>query len=369
MKAVILRANQVLEYVELPIPVLAADECRVAVRAAGVCSSDVPRAFDSGAYFYPLIMGHELAGEVVACGKTASSRFRAGDRVVVFPLIPCGKCAACASRNYARCVSYDYYGSRRHGGFAEYLNVRDWNLLRLPDGLSFEDAALVEPVAVVVHALDKAGLLRQDSVHQRRDIAILGAGFLGLNAVQILRMLCPQVSVTLIDRNDYKLQVGARAGAAVEHLADEQAWGAYLEANRGRFPVILEASGVPHTFRMSLELAEPGGTVVWMGNISDSLELPQKLVSSVLRKELHILGTWNSTYQGDGPSDWLTTLGLMRRGLRPSALVSHQIGLEGVAETMGKLYAHKRRRERHDILKVLVKPDIGASGEPVKADE
>jgi len=118
-------------------------------------------------------------------------------------VVPCGRCDACHNKHYARCRSYDYYGSRRHGGFAQYLNVKIWNLLPLPRNLDFDNAALVEPVAVVLHALDRAGVLTTPNASTNGEIVIVGAGFLSLVAAQMLHLLHPAVVVTLIDRNAY----------------------------------------------------------------------------------------------------------------------------------------------------------------------
>jgi len=357
MKAVILEANRSLKVADFSIPEPESDECLVRIASAGVCSSDVPRAFEGGAHVYPLVMGHEMAGEVIACGAHAAEEFSPGDRVVVFPLLPCGRCDACQNKHYARCRSYDYYGSRRHGGFAQYLNAKIWNLLPLPRNLDFDNAALVEPVAVVLHALDRAGVLTAPNASPNGEIVIVGAGFLGLVAAQMLHLLRPAVVVTLIDRNAYKLKIGAAAVAKTRLIMSDDDWSGYLAGNRARFRVVVEATGVPDAFRRSVDLACPGGTVMWMGNISGNLELPQALVSSILRKELSILGTWNSTYDGRKPSDWTRTLDLMARGFRPAALVTDFVNLHSLPMVLERLYAHKRRIERHEIIKAIVHPN------------
>jgi len=356
MKTVILEENCRMRVGDLPLPELEPDEVRIKVVSAGICSSDVPRAFEGGAHVYPLVMGHEMAGEVVICGAAATAEFALGDRVVVFPLLPCGRCGECQNKHYARCRSYDYYGSRRNGGFAQYLNVKSWNLLPLPNNLSFDDAALVEPVAVVVHALDRAGVLSSPG-SSNSEIVIVGAGFLGLVAVQISHLLRPTTPVTLIDRNAYKLEIGAAAGAKTHLLASDADWQDFLNDSRSRFQVAIEATGVPDTFRRSVELACPGGRVMWMGNISAKLDLPQALVSSILRKELTILGTWNSSYDGRKPSDWTKVLDLMVQGFRPASLVTDFVGLDGLPGILERLYAHKQRIERHEILKAIVHPN------------
>ncbi|MFI5349624.1 MAG: alcohol dehydrogenase catalytic domain-containing protein [Elusimicrobiota bacterium] len=313
MKAAVLTANATLELCDVPEPALAPDECRVRVRAAGVCSSDIARAFEGGAYGYPLIMGHELAGEIVEVGAGLSARFRLGARAAVFPLIPCGKCEACRRKAYARCATYDYYGSRRHGGFAEHLNVRGWNLLPIPKTISFEAGACLEPLAVVVHALRRAGLL--SARPPAGEIAILGAGFLGQLASRIIALKHPQAHVAIVDRNAFKISLARPYAAEAAELVDEDKWRDYMKANAGRFAVVVEACGAPETYLRSLELAREGATVLWMGNIAGDLLLDKKMTSSILRKELKLLGTWNSDYRERGASDWTEGLALLEKGL------------------------------------------------------
>ncbi len=98
------------------------NEVLVRVKAAGICGSDIPRIYNGGAYFYPLIPGHEFSGQVEKCGSAAENKW-SGKRVGIFPLIPCGECGPCKKKQYEMCRKYSYLGSRRHGGFAEYVAV------------------------------------------------------------------------------------------------------------------------------------------------------------------------------------------------------------------------------------------------------
>jgi len=359
MKAVVLKDNKVLKFEELPEPDFEPDECQIAIQSACVCSSDIYRAFNEGAYFYPLVMGHEMAGEVIRCGVEVGNRFKPGDRVGIFPLIPCQKCEPCQQKQYAQCRSYDYYGSRRHGGFAQRLNVRAWNLLPLPDDISFEDASLLEPVAVVIHALNRAGLLGlSDFGNSSGEVAILGGGTLGLLAVQILQKLSPDSSVTIFDRNRFKLDIAEGLGAKTEHLDDEASWGDYINKNSQRFSYILQASDGAATFGYSIKLAKQMGVIVWMGNIANDLSLPKEYVSTVLRQELKIMGTWNSRYDPEKPNDWTMAMDLMQKGLRPSKLINRSVNLMELPEVLGDLFTHKMGNKRNEILKVRVQPNL-----------
>ena len=147
MKALILESNGKLEYATVPTPKARGDECLIRVKAAGVCNSDIFRAFENGSYHYPLIMGHEFSGKIVECGKDVSD-FGIGQGVVAFSLIPGLKCDTCKRKKWVHCKSYDYYGSRCNGEFAEFISVKSWNLIAVPKGCDLALAALTEPLKI-----------------------------------------------------------------------------------------------------------------------------------------------------------------------------------------------------------------------------
>ena len=132
MKAWVLHGVNDIRLEEKEEPQLRADEALVCVKAAGICGSDIPRIYKTGAHVHPLIPGHEFSGQVVKVGHKADIKWL-HKRVGIFPLIPCRKCAACQRQQYELCRDYGYLGSRRNGGFAEYTAVPQWNLIELPD--------------------------------------------------------------------------------------------------------------------------------------------------------------------------------------------------------------------------------------------
>ncbi len=169
MQALVLHKVGDARYETVPRPTAGPGEVLVRVGFCGVCGSDIPRTFVKGTYHFPTICGHEFAGTVESCGAEVAD-YRPGDRVVVFPLLWCGRCTACERGNYVQCADYDYYGSRRDGAFAEYVAVPPRNLLRVPEGVSMEAASMTEPAAVALHALKRAGggFLGADGGHLRR---------------------------------------------------------------------------------------------------------------------------------------------------------------------------------------------------------
>ncbi len=150
-----------LEDIERPQP--GPGEVLLEVRAAGICGSDIPRIYKTGTYSFPTIPGHEFSGVVADVGAETDTSWK-GSRAGVFPLIPCRMCAPCLKKQYEMCRNYSYLGSRRDGGFAEYVAVPAENLIRLPDNVSFEAAAMLEPMAVAVHAMRRVLPSASDTV-------------------------------------------------------------------------------------------------------------------------------------------------------------------------------------------------------------
>ena len=180
MKAWVLHDINDFRYEDVKEPVLKETEVLLKVKAVGICGSDIPRVYENGAHKMPLIIGHEFAGEVVEVGKEADEKW-IGKRVGVFPLIPCRECISCQRQQYEMCKNYSYLGSRTDGGFAEYVAVPQWNLIELPDEVLMEEAAMLEPMAVAVHAI------RQMNPNKEDVVAICGLGTIGMLAAMFLR--------------------------------------------------------------------------------------------------------------------------------------------------------------------------------------
>ena len=157
MKAYVLEGINQLKYKEIKMPELHEGEVLVEVKAAGICGSDIPRIFETGTYHFPTIPGHEFSGQVVSAYDGEQNPW-IGKRVGIFPLIPCMECFTCKKVEYEMCRNYNYLGSRCDGGFAEYVAVPEWNLIELPDKVSYEEAAMLEPAAVALHAVRRLDL-------------------------------------------------------------------------------------------------------------------------------------------------------------------------------------------------------------------
>jgi L-iditol 2-dehydrogenase len=352
MKVAVLKSNAEIVVEEQADPIPTEDECLIDVAAVGVCSSDIARAHSHGAYFYPLVMGHELAGIVIKVGNEVKD-FCVGDRVTVYPLLPCFTCEACAYCRFEQCHNYKYYGSRNNGGFAQRISVKAWNLLRVPDNVNLNDAALTEPTAVVIHAIKK--MLGDNLPKEGAKLAIIGCGFLGLLAVDILRVLYPSLQITIIDGNSYKLEFALAGGVTALVLGSKEQWKEAMPGLVNRFDYVLEASGTPDGFGRAVAIAARAARVCWMGNISGDLVIPQVEVSSILRRELTLLGTWNSSYKTKNTSDWIFGLDLMSKGVvKPTRLVSHELTLDGLGNAL-RVFNDRQLRREVRYIKALVK--------------
>lgn len=322
MKACVLHAVNDLRFEEVPTPEPAAGEVLLRVAACGVCGSDIPRIFEKGTYHFPTIPGHEFAGVVAAAGRGADG-LRVGKRCAVFPLMPCRRCAMCAVGAYAQCANYDYLGSRSDGAFAEYVCVPEWNLLPVPDAVSLEAAAMVEPAAVAAHAL------RQASVDVGDSVLVFGAGPIGLLLAQWAEAW-GAADVLLVDIDGERLRFAREQG--VQHLFDPRTGDVaeWARTRTGHGPdVVIEGSGSSAAFEQCMECARPFGRVVLMGNPTGEMRLSQQGYWAILRKELRVSGTWNSCYTDLPRNEWQLALDFMALGkLRPEALVTHRCTLE-----------------------------------------
>ena len=283
VKAYVLHGIGDLRYGECPKPELQPGWALVKVLAAGICSSDIPRIFQKGTYHFPTIPGHEFCGKVEAVAEESDSDW-VGKRVGVFPLIPCKKCDSCQKRQYETCSNYDYIGSRRDGGFAEYVVAPVWNLLELPDTVSNIQGALLEPTAVALHAVKRAG------IQSGQTVCIVGTGAIGLLAGQWAKLLGAG-QVVIKGRSEAKRELVQKCGME------------YSVNTKDTYDCVIEAVGTTQALEECLTFATPNGRVVLMGNPDGDKKLPQNVYWSVLRKQLTLTGTWNSSY-GGSESDW-----------------------------------------------------------------
>jgi len=275
-------------------------EVLIQIKSCGICGSDLDRVYKKGTYHFPTIIGHEFSGKVVYDPQNEFS----DKRVVVFPLLPCFKCQNCKTENYATCENYDYYGSRRDGGMAEYINVNRWNLLALPDELSFDEGAMCEPVSVARHAVLKLNVQKGDN------LLITGAGPIGLIAGQWAKSFGAD-NVYYTDIDERKLNFANKLGF---HKYEK---GVLIDC-------ALEGTGFSDALKICLEAVKPHARLVFMGNPNADIFLVQNTYWAILRKELKIFGTWNSSYN-NMENDWKESLKAMSYGkIDVKPLITHK---------------------------------------------
>ena len=348
MNALVLHAVGDARFEKVPRPEAAWGEVLVRVAFCGVCGSDIPRTFVKGTYHFPTICGHEFAGTVEACGEGVD-RYAPGDRVVVFPLLWCGRCASCELGNYVQCSDYDYYGSRRDGAFAEYVAVPVRNLIPVPDGVSLEAASMTEPAAVALHALKRAG-----GGFVGQSVVIFGAGPIGLVTAQWARVM-GAAQVILFDLIPQKLEMARSLGFQLAFDAREVhplEKVNELTAGYGA-EVCVEGAGVPVTLNQAIAAARVGGRVVILGNPSADVTLPASLISQAMRRELDVLGTWNSSFSAQGNNDdWRAVLAAAASGsVDLDCLVSHRVPLDKAFDALLMM-----RDQSEFFAKVLIQP-------------
>ena len=325
MKAWVLHDIGSISYEDVDRPVPKGDWALVRVGAAGICGSDVPRVFDTGAHRMPIITGHEFAGTVTELGSDADPSWL-GKRVGVFPLIPCRKCPQCTSGQYELCRDYDYVGSRRDGAFAEYVTVPCSSLVALPDNVTFEIAAMLEPMAVAVHALRRV-IRAEDG----RDIsiAVYGLGTIGMFLVMFL-MEAGYRNLYLIGNKDRQRQDIISMGIEAGRYHDSREAGAEAELlGTGGADIVFECVGSGLTYAGSIDIAAPMGRVVLIGNPHSDMQLPKNTYWKILRNQLTLTGTWNSSFTGKPDDDWHYVLERLERGsIDPVRFITHRYPMQ-----------------------------------------
>jgi L-iditol 2-dehydrogenase len=288
MQALLLTEYRKLEMSVLERPVIGPDEVLIAIKACGICGSDI-HGYDgsSGRRVPPIVMGHEAAGVVAEVGQNVH-RAKPGDRVTVDSTISCGRCTACLRGDANLCmqrrvlgVSCDDY--RQHGAFAEYVAVPERIIYPLPDDMPFEHAALVEPVTIALHAV---GRLR---IAIGGHAVVVGVGMIGLLVIQALRLAgCDEV--VAVDVDDTRLQLAAELGAIVTINAahdDPIARVLAITGNRGA-DIAMEVVGNASALATAIGCVRRGGQVGLVGNVTPEVPLP---LQTVVTRELSLIGS------------------------------------------------------------------------------
>jgi L-iditol 2-dehydrogenase len=284
MKALQLSKYLHLEIVETPAPEPGRGELLVRVAACGICGSDV-HGYDgsSGRRIPPIVMGHEAAGRVAGWGAGVSG-WSEGERVTFDSTISCGACRYCLQGDINLCDRRKVLGVscgdyRRAGAFAEYVVVPERIVYRLPEKLSFAEAAMLEATAVAVHAVALSKISPGDQA------LVLGAGMIGLLTLQALRAAgCASVMVADVDASRLKLAEEVGASSTVCASGDQLVAEILRRTDGAGVDVAIECVGIDATVTAAVEAVRKGGTVTLVGNIAPTVTLPlQRAVTRQIR--------------------------------------------------------------------------------------
>jgi L-iditol 2-dehydrogenase/galactitol-1-phosphate 5-dehydrogenase len=306
MKALVLENKQTLVIKEINRPSISENEVLVRVSYCGVCGSDLARYFEGKVHSFPLVLGHEFSGVVENVGENVHS-VKIGDRVAVAPLVPCGKCHFCQSGKPAHCDQYSFVGSRQSGAMAEYVSVPEQNLLVIPKEVSTKEAALLEPLTVAVHGIERV------SFHAGSEVVVFGAGTIGIMTLLALKARGAG-NITVVDINDEKLAIASELGATFTINSLKVDLNEYF-TNHTKPEVVFETAGVPQTQVQSIEIVEKLGKVVYIGTATNDVIFPPKVFERILRGEIEITGSWMS-YSAPFPGyEWKAALQYLKDGV------------------------------------------------------
>lgn len=342
MKALVLSEYKHLELSDIPQPEPGPGEVLIQIAACGICGSDV-HGYDgsTGRRIPPLVMGHEAAGIVAAAGPGVT-RFGPGDRVTFDSTVYCGECPYCRRGEMNLCDRRQVIGVaceefRRAGAYAEFVTVPDRIVYRLPESMSFAEAAMLEPVSVALHAV------RVSNLRGGETALVIGAGMIGLLTLQAARAAgCSRVLIADVDAT--RLRLAESLGASeVLHLSGPELVREVISRTGSGVDVALEAVGRNETVQAAIESVRKGGTVTLIGNVAPQVTLPLQVVVS---RQLRLQGTAASS--GEYPE----AIELIRNGkIQVKPLITAVAPLEEGPSWFERLYAHEP-----NLMKIVLAP-------------
>jgi L-iditol 2-dehydrogenase len=330
MRSVQLVAPRRLEPRDLPLPPdPGPGEVLVRVRAVGICGSDMhwylEGAIGANQAVYPQVLGHEPAGEVAVCGPGVAGKL-AGRKVALEPAITCGTCELCRAGRHNNCACSVFMSSPQMPGlFREYALMPARNVVPVPDSMSFEEATIVEPLAVILHVLELAPIRVGETV------AVLGAGSIGLLTIAVAR-LAGASRIFAVDPVPHRLELAGRMGADVA-LDSASAADAVRDLTRGRgVDLVVDAAGAVESINLAMLLARIAGRVVLIG--IPSLRAVPLDVHAAMTRELSIQTIKRSNHNAHGAIE------LLEAGRIPGALLTHRFPLEQTPRAFETLAAY-----------------------------
>ncbi|MFL2101959.1 galactitol-1-phosphate 5-dehydrogenase [Marinilactibacillus psychrotolerans] len=285
MKALSVTDVEKIELVDLDMPELEKGKVLIKVAFTGICGSDLPRYFNGAVHSFPQILGHEFSGTVEEIGEDVK-KVNQGDKVAVAPLVPCGDCNNCKQGEPAMCTNYSFVGSRENGAMAEYVAVPEENCVVIPESLSLKEAALLEPLTVAIHGVDRV------KVPAGATVMVLGAGTIGLLTILTLKAKGAG-EIIAVDLNTNKLKLAQECGATITINPLETKLDEFFK-NHEMPEIIYETAGSSITQVQAIELVRKRGKVVFIGTSTKDVNLKPETFEKILRGELEVTGAWMS---------------------------------------------------------------------------
>jgi len=309
--------NRDVRLEEMPTPRIGPGEILVKVITSGICGSDVMEWYRIKKA--PLVLGHEIAGEITETGKDVK-RYKVGDRVFVSHHIPCNTCYYCLGGHHTACetlhsTNYD------PGGFAEYVRVPELNVDRgvflLPDEVSFDEGTFIEPLACVIRGQ------RVANIQPGQAMLILGSGISGILHLLLARTLGAGRIITT-DISEYRLKMARRFGADAAIHAREDVPGIFRRLNDNRLAdLVIICNGAPSSFSQALQSVDRGGTVLFFAPTEPGVDIPVP-VNDFWRNEIKLMPSY-----GSSPSDIIVAMEIIRAGRVPvRELITHRLSLK-----------------------------------------
>ncbi len=339
MKVAMYYNNNDVRIEEMPIPEINDDELLVKVKACGICGSDVMEWYRIKKA--PRVLGHEMAGDIVKVGKNVK-KFRVGDRVFVSHHVPCNNCNFCKNDQHTLCKtlhSTNFYP----GGFAEYLKVPkinvDIGVFKLPNEMTYEEAAFIEPVACAVRGM------RIAEMKLGQNILVLGSGVAGLINIKLAKAMGAS-KIFATDINDYRLKTAKKMGADFTINAEENVSEIIKKNNNGKLAdLVILCVGVYSAARQSFETVEKGGTILFFAPTEPGVEISFPLFE-LWNKQVKMV----STYAG-APNDLKEAIKLIKsKKVKVTDMITHRFPLLKAAE------GFKLAADAKNSIKIIIKP-------------
>ena len=318
---------------EYPAPECGPDDIIIKTEACGICAGDLKCSHGAEMFWGddvqpswvkpPFIPGHEFSGVVAKIGADVTT-VKEGDRVSGDPNDMCGECYFCKNAMQHFCTNNVGVGTTVDGGFAEYVAVPVWNLIALPSAVSFEDAAMLEPACVALHAI------RQADMSNVRSAVVYGCGTIGTLVLQWLTAMGVENLYAVGTRTEQQDLVAGVAKCIFCNCREKNPVDFIKEQTQDAgVDIVFECVGVNESINNAVSLVRAGGQVVLVGNPAGDIGFDKQTYWKILRQQLKIYGTWNSSFTKEEEDDWHQAVKAIQEGkIRPSAQITQRFSFD-----------------------------------------